>query len=153
VNVQPAAETVIRRSVTVNAPVQRAFRVFTEELGSWWPFEGHSVSEGEAETAVFEGRVGGRLFERSRDGRELLWGTILAWEPPYRFVLTWHPGRGEDTAQELEVRFLGEDNRTRVELEHRGWEKLGDAMPKVVRSYEAGWDRVLGERYAAAARA
>ncbi len=145
------AETVIRQSVTVNVPVQRAFRLFTEELDSWWPFEGHSIGEAEAETVVFEGRAGGRLLERSRDGRELLCGTIVAWEPPYRFVTTWHPGRGENTAQELEVRFLGEGNRTRVELEHRGWEKLGDAMPEVVRSYEAGWDRILSERYAAAA--
>ena len=142
--------TVIRKSVTANAPVERAFRIFTEELGSWWPFEGHSLSDAEAESAHLEGRVGGRLFERSRDGRELLWGTIVVWEPPYRFVTTWHPGRDEDSAQELEVRFVDEGERTRVEVEHRGWEKLADAVPEVLRSYEEGWNIVLGERYAAA---
>ncbi len=141
--------TAVRKSVTVTAPVERAFRIFTDELGSWWPFQGHSLSDAEVETAILEGRVGGRLFERSRDGRELLWGTIVAWEPPHRFATTWHPGRDEATAQELEVRFHAEGDRTRVEVEHRGWERLGDEMPEVIRSYEEGWDRI-GKRYAAA---
>ncbi len=141
--------TAVRKSVTVTAPVERSFRIFTDEFGSWWPFGGHSLSDAEVEPAILGGRVGGRLFECSRDGREILWGTIVAWEPPHRFVTTWHPGRDEATAQELEVRFHAERDRTRVEVEHRGWEKLGDEMSEVIRSDEEGWDRI-GKRYAAA---
>jgi uncharacterized protein YndB with AHSA1/START domain len=140
---------VITKTVTVNAPVEKAFRVFTEEVATWWPFEGHSVSDTEAETVVIEGRVGGRMFERSRSGEEFLWGTIQVWEPPHRFATTWHPGRDEQTAQELELRFSSEGAQTRVELEHRGWERLGDEGEPRARNYDEGWNATL-ERYAAA---
>jgi uncharacterized protein YndB with AHSA1/START domain len=148
---EPATEAAaIRKSVTVNAPAEKAFRVFTEEVGSWWLFEGHSVFDVDAETTAIEPVEGGRWLERSRDGREIVWGTILAWEPPHRLVTSWHPGRDAETAQELEIRFVPEGDRTRVELEHRGWEKRPDDLPAVIRRYEAGWERILGERYAAA---
>ena len=80
----------VRRSVSVERPVEDAFRVFTEEIGSWWPLETHSRAgerDGvEAETAVLEGRVGGRLYERVSDGTEADWGTMIAWEPPHRLA-------------------------------------------------------------------
>lgn len=84
----------IRKTVTVECPVEHAFRTFTEEIGTWWPLHHSSISataeDGEApETAVLEPRPGGRLYERDRDGRECTWGTVLAWEPPHRLAIEW----------------------------------------------------------------
>jgi uncharacterized protein YndB with AHSA1/START domain len=150
---QMTDELAIRKSIVVNCSVERAFRVFTEEIGSWWPFAGgHSIFEQEAETAVVEGRVGGRVYERARNGDEGDWGTVTAWDPPRRFAMTWHPGRGEETAQELEVVFSADGEGTRVELVHTGWERLGARMDEAMAGYQVGWDRVLSAYVAAAGK-
>jgi uncharacterized protein YndB with AHSA1/START domain len=141
---------VLRKAITVDAPVEQAFRVYTEGIATWWPLKTHSVAEGRVETAVFEGHAGGRIFEREVDGTEHLWGTVLEWDPPHRFVHTWHPGRGEETAQRVELRFASEGEGTRIELEHRGWENLGADAAKIYENYDGGWDYVFGERFAGA---
>jgi uncharacterized protein YndB with AHSA1/START domain len=141
---QQASETAVRKSVVVDRPVEDAFRVYTEQVGSWWPFaKTHSVTEEDVETVILEGREGGRFYELTKSGDEHLWGTILVWEPPQRIVHSWHPGRGEETSQEVEVTFTQVGNGTRVDLVHTGWEVLGDRMAEVVASYETGWDVVL----------
>jgi uncharacterized protein YndB with AHSA1/START domain len=139
---------VIRKSIVVQRPVDDAFRVFTEGIGDWWPFGGHSIFDDQGETVVFEPRVGGRVYERSTSGEEGVWGTLTAWEPPHRLAMTWHPGREAETAQDLEVRFSPEGDGTRVDLVHAGWERLGDRMAEISGHYDEGWDFVLG-RYAA----
>lgn len=163
---EPSMETneiePVRRSVTVGASVDRAFEVFTNGLGTWWPLEHHSVSVGGGEddaaaappqTAVLEPRVGGRVFERLADGTEHDWGRVLVWEPPTRLVLAWQPNRDPQAPTEVEVRFIAEaDGGTRVELEHRGWERLGADAERARESYAGGWPGVL-ERFAAAADA
>ena len=142
---QQTSETAIRKSVVVNRPVEDAFRVYTEQVGSWWPFaKTHSVAKEDVETVILEGREGGRFYERTKSGEEHLWGTMLVWEPPQRIVYSWHPGRGEGTAQEVEVTFTPSGNGTRVELVHTGWEKLGERMEAAVAEYTMGWDKVLG---------
>ncbi len=146
-------ELVVRKSITVRCSVEDAFRVFTDEIGSWWPLASHSVGGSRARTCAMEGRVGGRLFERLDDGTEETWGTVTAWEPPLRLSYTWHPGRDETTAQEVEMRFSPAGDGTRVELEHRGWEKLGDEAEETAKGYDSGWDYVLGQRYGDAANA
>jgi uncharacterized protein YndB with AHSA1/START domain len=138
---------VLRKSIVVQRPVDDAFRVFTEGMGDWWPFGGHSIFDDQGETVVFEPRVGGRVYERSTSGEEAVWGTLTAWEPPRRLAMTWHPGREEETAQDLEVRFSTEGNGTRVDLVHTGWERLGDRMAEISGHYDEGWEFVLG-RYA-----
>jgi uncharacterized protein YndB with AHSA1/START domain len=136
----------IQKSVVVPLPPEKAFELFTARMGAWWPLGGrHSLFE-EARTAEVEGRVGGRVYEISTDGEEGVWGTVTAWEPPHRLVYTWHPGRGEETAQEVEVLFIPDGEGTRVNLEHRGWERA----PGKRGSYDEGWDFVLG-RYVEAA--
>jgi uncharacterized protein YndB with AHSA1/START domain len=139
------ATDVVRRSVTVQRPVDEAFRLFTEGIATWWPIDSHSIGRGDEppETVVMEGGEGGRLYERMRDGNEANWGTILAWEPPHRIVLSWElrPGR---PATEIEVRFSPEAEGTRVELEHRGWERLGAEAEAAKASYRDGWAKVLG---------
>jgi uncharacterized protein YndB with AHSA1/START domain len=147
---QETSERVVEKSVTVSVPVERAFEVFTAEIGAWWPLRTHSVDSARSETVVMESWVGGRLYERSPSGEEHVWGTIAAWEPPSRVVYSWHPGRGEETAQEVEVTFSPEGEGTRVDLRHYGWEKLGDRMDESVADYDEGWDLVIAD-YAAAA--
>jgi uncharacterized protein YndB with AHSA1/START domain len=147
---QATGELVIERSITVNAPVEDAFSIYTEGIATWWPLDTHSVAKEKADTVVFEPRSGGRIFERDTDGVEHVWGQVIEWDPPHRFVHTWHPGRGDDTAQHVEMRFVPEGTGTRIDLEHRGWERLGEDAAKVYTSYDVGWDYVLGERYLAA---
>lgn len=142
---------VLRKTVTVAAPPERAFHLFTEGISTWWPLATHSVAAERADAAVFEPHEDGRIYERTRDGDEHEWGRVTAWEPPVRVAYTWHPGRGPDTAQDVEVRFTPAGEGTHVELVHTGWERLGDRAEDVFGSYDGGWDFVLGERFAGAA--
>jgi uncharacterized protein YndB with AHSA1/START domain len=144
---------VLRKAVTVSCTVDDAFRVFTEGIATWWPLRTHSVSKDRAVTCALEGKVGGRLFERDSEGAEHAWGVILVWEPPHRFVFTWYPGRNEDTAQQVEVWFSAAADGTRVDLEHRGWEKYGEGVDEAFKGYDTGWDLVFGDRYSQAANA
>jgi uncharacterized protein YndB with AHSA1/START domain len=142
----------VRRSVTVARNPEEAFRVFTEEISSWWPLETHSIGKDgrPAETAVMDGREGGRFYERTGSGTEH-WGTILVWDPPNRVVISWEL-KPERPPTEVDVRFTREGDGTRVELEHRGFERLGDHAEEVAAGYRDGWSKVLG-RYAEMANA
>jgi uncharacterized protein YndB with AHSA1/START domain len=147
----------VRRSVTVSAPPERAFEVFTAGFNSWWPIETHHIGEVDAAEAVIEPRAGGRWFERGVDGSECDWGFVTAFEPPHRLLLAWHLtpeyAFDPDPAQATEVEVLftpQEDGGTLVELEHRGFEKYGD--PEKIResvSQKGGWGDLL-EMYAKA---
>jgi uncharacterized protein YndB with AHSA1/START domain len=139
----------VRKRIAVQAPPERAFAIFTEGIAGWWPLGTHSVGaerdDVSAETVVFEGRVGGRLFERLTDGAEVDWGEVVVWEPPHRVVLTWHPGYADSSvASEIEVRFHAEGGGTRLDFEHRGWERLGERAQRTRDGYESGWDITLG---------
>ena len=133
--------TAVTESIVVDAPAERAFQVFTEEMGTWWPPE-HHILEGDLAEMVFEPRVGGRIYDRATDGSECQWARVLAYEPPSRVVFSWDISLAwkieTDPAKtsEVEIRFVPEAaNRTRVELEHRnierhgeGWEKMRDSV-------------------------
>jgi len=140
----------VRRAVVVDVPVERAFRVFTEEMGRWWPLDTHHTNPAGAVTAVVEPRVGGRWFERAEDGSEADWGRVLAWEPPDRLLLAWHLSPewrfDPERASEVEVRFLPEGpSSTRGELEHRKFEVYGAEAEKVraVLEQPNAWTGVL----------
>ncbi len=147
---QMTDELAVRKSIVVQCSVERAFHVFTERMEDWWPFEGHSLFDAQGKAVVFEPRAGGRVLEVSTTGEEGLWGTLTAWDPPSGLAMSWHPGRGEETAQDLEIRFSPEGEATRVDLTHTGWERLGDRMAEIGGHYAEGWDVVLG-RFAEAA--
>ena len=119
-----------------------AFAAFTDRIGAWWPLPTHSVNGDRAGGVAF---VGDRLVERAVDGTESVWGEVLAWEPPHRLVLTWHPGREATPASEVEVRFVPDEDGTRVELEHRGWEHFGAEAAARRRGYvgPGTWGQVL----------
>jgi uncharacterized protein YndB with AHSA1/START domain len=133
----------VRQSVRVRRPIEAAFELFTRDIGTWWPVETHHV-RGDVEAVVFEGGLGGRIYERSRSGETTEWGRVLAWEPPSRVVFTWERTRGSGAATEVEVRFFAEEPTiTRVDLEHRGWERLADHVEQRER-YLNGWPFVVG---------
>jgi Activator of Hsp90 ATPase homolog 1-like protein len=140
---EPAVALAIRKSVAVAAPVETAFRVFIAELGAWWPLASKSVSQEQAETVIVEPRVGGRVYERARSGEEHAWGEVLVWEPSSRFAFSWHPGRSAETSQEVDVRFTSVDSGTRVDLEHRGWERLVGPGGEIPEHFDSGWDEAL----------
>ena len=146
------ASTSVQTSIVVDAPIDRAFKIFTEDMASWWPPD-HHILEGELAEMVFEPRVGGAIYDRATDGNVCQWARVLAYEPPNRLVFSWDislqwkaetdPAR----TSEVEVRFVAEsDSRTRVELEHRnldrhgpGWEQMRDAVGS-----PGGWNAVVG---------
>ena len=145
----------VRTQVVVQAPVQRAFDVFTQDMISWWPAD-HHLLEGELAEMVLEPRVGGRIYDRNVDGRECTWARVLAYDPPDRIVFSWditpqwQLETNPDRTSEVEVRFVAEsDSRTRVELEHRALERHGEdweGLSEVVAS-PGGWPKTL-EAYA-----
>jgi uncharacterized protein YndB with AHSA1/START domain len=149
-----APSTSVKVQVVVDAPIERAFRVFTEKFDSFKPREHNLLAVPIAET-IFEPRVGGHVYDRGVDGSECRWARVLAYEPPNRVVISWDisPRWQIETdpakTSEVEVRFISEGaKRTRLELEHRnlerhglGWESVRGGV-----SGDAGWPLYL-ERY------
>ena len=140
----------VRKTVTVRATQRRAFTVFTEGYGTWWPRE-HHLGDADLVDAIIEPFAGGRFYEKGADGSECDWGSVLSYEPPHRVVLSWHlqgdwrydpdPAR----ASEIEVRFIAEaPDRTRVELEHRHIERhrLAERVVEGIESPD-GWSGIL----------
>ncbi len=146
----------VRKEITVEAPLETAFMVFTERFGDFKPRE-HNLLGVPIAATVFEPRVGGHIYDRGEDGSECRWARVLAFEPPHRVVFSWDIGPtwqlelDPENASEVEVRFVADGpDRTRVELEHRhidrhgpGWEAVADGV-----AGEGGWPLYL-ERYAA----
>jgi uncharacterized protein YndB with AHSA1/START domain len=146
-----AADTTVNHSIVVEAPIERAFKVFTEDFGKFKPAQHNLLRSPIAET-VFEPRVGGHLYDRGVDGTECRWARVLAYEPPSRVLLSWNispqwqietdPGK----TSEWEVRFTAETpHRTRVEIEHRHLDRHGDGWESVRAGVggDGGWPLYL----------
>ena len=139
----------VRKSVRVAAPQARAFDVFTQGIGRWWP-KTHHIGASELDTQIIEPCQGGRWFERGVDGVECEIGHVLIWEPPARVVLAWQLGPewkfDADLTTEVEVRFSpAGDNATVVDLEHRHLERLGDRAGAFRQQIDSsgGWGGLL----------
>jgi uncharacterized protein YndB with AHSA1/START domain len=155
-----ASDTATRHSIVVEAPIERAFSVFTDGFGTFKPRE-HNLLQVDIAETVFETHVGGNIYDRGVDGSECRWARVLAFEPPNRVVFSWDISpqwqieTDRDKTSEVEVRFIAEaPDRTRVELEHRnldrhgpGWESARDGV-----AADQGWQLYL-ERFAAQANA
>jgi uncharacterized protein YndB with AHSA1/START domain len=151
------SEDAVHRSVTVRAPAERAFAVFTEGFATWW-LPAYTWARDSLDSIGIEPREGGHCFEKGPFGFHLDWGRVLVWEPSQRLVFTWQigpmrvPQPNPDRASQVEVRFLAEGpSRTRVALEHRGFSRHGEGAD----GYRAGMDSPQGwtlilDRYAAA---
>jgi uncharacterized protein YndB with AHSA1/START domain len=148
-------DTSVTTSIVVEAPIEKAFSVFTDDIGSWWTPE-HHILQAELKEMVFEPRVGGHIIDRGVDGSECAWARVLAYDPPNRLVFSWDVSpqwqlqTDHTRTSEVEVRFVAESPaRTRVELEHRnldlhgdGWNTMRDAV-----GAPDGWGHGL-QRYA-----
>lgn len=139
----------VRKTLTVRATPETAFRVFTEGFDRWWP-RSHHIGKAELARAIIEPKAGGRWYEVGVDGSECPWGEVLAWEPPGRLLLAWRLNAqweyDPDLLTEVEVRFTAlDDGQTRVDFEHRGFERMGaggEAARAGVDS-PSGWGAIL----------
>ena len=139
----------IHLAFDVDCSVDHAFDVWTRRIAQWWPSD-HTVSAEDDLLVVLEGRRGGRIFERRANGLEHDWGEVTIWEPPSRLGYTWHLNRDRSDATEVEIRFLPSGAATRVEIEHRGWERLGSEAQSWRDRNHGGWSTLLPQYVAAA---
>jgi uncharacterized protein YndB with AHSA1/START domain len=150
-------KTRVQKVVHVQAPQSVAWRVFTEQMGSWWPLAYYKIGKANAVDAVIEPRVGGRWYERGDDGSTCDWGSVLAWEPQSRLVLSWDINADfqydPNLKTEIEVRFIADGkDRTRVELEHRHLDRYGARRDEMWTIFDStgDWGKIL-ESFARAA--
>lgn len=151
IEIAPVVKTLdVRRSAA------DAFRVFVHEMDRWWPLETHALApenKTKAIALVVESHPGGRVYEKTEDGRTFDWGEVLVFEPGARFAMTWQLGRAREASGEVEVRFEPTSAQScRVTLVHTGWERMEDGA-KMREGYNMGWGEVFGRRYAALAAA
>jgi uncharacterized protein YndB with AHSA1/START domain len=155
-NVDVANPTLsIKKQLAVDAPIERAFRVFTANMGAWWPKE-HHIGKSPLKDCVVEPKAGGRWYEVTEDGGTCEWGQVLAYDPPRRLVLAWQLNAAFEfdpkLVTEVEVRFsaLG-PSRTQVDFEHRNIERFGETAPKLRDLMDGGWGQIM-ESFARTAR-
>jgi len=148
----------VRKSLRVNTLPDHAFYVFTAGLGRWWPLD-HGIGKTPRQAVVMETRLGGRWYEVAEDGTQTNVGRIIVWDPPRRFVMTWDINSQwkPDTtvSSEVEVQFIPDGaNATRVELEHRKFERMGaEGGEKMRKDVDGGWPGLLELFKTAAERA
>lgn len=145
----------VRKAIRIEVPQAVAWRVFTEQMGTWWPLSVYKIGKANAVDAVIEPRVGGRWYERGDDGSTCDWGSVLVWQPTSRLVLSWDIDADfqyDPTLQtEIEIRFIAEqDGATRVELEHRRLDRFGDRRDQMRTIFDKTGD--WGQLLAALAR-
>ena len=157
----PAVDVPVRKSITVKTNPERAFRVFTEGIDTWWPRE-HTIGKSPMKKNIIEGRAGGRCYSEQVDNTECDWGRVLVWEPPRRFVMawqvtpTWQYEPELSKSSEVEVRFTPQpDGSTRVDLEHRYFSRHGAGVETMRTAVEGpgGWPMTLELFKAAAGKA
>jgi uncharacterized protein YndB with AHSA1/START domain len=141
----------LRMAFEVGCPVEHAFRVWTSGIATWWPAD-HTVTGQSGLSVVMQAGVGGRIYERTSGGTEHDWGQVTVWEPPGRLAYQWHLRRDRADATDVDIRFTATGpGRTRVEIEHRGWERLGRAADQWRDRNQQGWDTLLPHYQAAIA--
>lgn len=140
----------VRKSIVVAAPPLRAFEVFTAGIDRWWP-KSHNIGNAPIKRCVLEPFVGGRWYNDLEDGSDVTVGHVRVWDPGQSFVVSWEisakwkPDPRTQVASEVEVRFVREgENRTRVEIEHRNFERMGPEAGEAMRNaVDKGWPGVL----------
>jgi uncharacterized protein YndB with AHSA1/START domain len=144
----------VRKSLVVDAAPDVAFAVFTAGIDRWWP-RTHGIGPGPVRESVIEPFVGGRWYTRHEDGSIAVVGHVRVWRPGEQLTVTWEisadwkPDPRPAFTSEVAVRFSAEpDGRTRVELEHRNFERMdGAGAEKMRRELDGGWPAIL-ERFA-----
>lgn len=141
----------IVKTVTVRCAPGTAFRVFTADIGRWYPLDMYSVRP--AIDCRFEPHVGGRLYEIGADGAETLWGRVIGWNPPHSLAIAWHARASEAEAQRVDITFRAVAGGTEVRLVHAGWERLQVEAAEWRDKYDRGWVEIFERRFKASADA
>jgi len=139
----------VRKTVRVNANAARAFDVFANNINRWWPAS-HTILKAPLKETIIEPFVKGRWYQIGEDGSQCDTGHVMAWEPPHRLLLAWQINADwqfdPKLITEVEVKFIAEGERTtRVELEHRNLERMGEKAETVRASVDSpnGWGAIL----------
>jgi uncharacterized protein YndB with AHSA1/START domain len=139
----------VRKTILVQASADKAFEVFTAGIDRWWP-KSHGIGATPVTRSIIEGFVGGRWYTKHEDGAEVVIGHVRVWQPAERFVVTWEisaawkPDARAALASEVDVRFIAAAEGTRVELEHRNFERMGAEAGQTMRnSVDNGWPAIL----------
>ena len=113
-------------SLRVTATPERAFEVFTRDVGLWWrPNALFHFTPRSPGVVSFEGELGGRFIETLPSGKVFEIGRITAWEPGVRLAFGWRQATFmPDQHTEVEVRFEPVGAETRITVEHRGWDTV-----------------------------
>ena len=142
----------LKLTFEVACSAEQAFDVWTSRIDSWWPSD-HTVTGRADLVVVFQSGVGGRIYERTAEGVEHDWGVVTIWDPPQRLAYLWHLGRDRDAATDVDIRFVAQGpGDTRVEIEHRGWERLGESAGAWRDRNRIGWQTLLPHFAAAITR-
>ena len=150
---QTAPAAAVKRTLHLGVPIDRAFRVLTEKMGTWW-LASHHIARTPFADIVVEPHAGGRWFERDADGVECDWGRVLLWNPPKQLVLAWHLqpdfqySADASQASEVSFEFIPEGpEATRLEFEHRHIERHGEGWEKLRAGVDSpgGWTCILAE--------
>jgi uncharacterized protein YndB with AHSA1/START domain len=148
---ETATHATLTKTVHVEAPVGRAFELFTARLGEWWPLPTHSVGGETARDVAMQCRLGGQIVETLADGSTAVWGTVTDWVSPQLVAFTWHPGQPEAEATRVEVSFAASGEGTEVTLRHSGWSSRPDGE-RARSQYDGGWDLVVSRFTVSVAR-
>ena len=145
----------VKKTVYAACGPNEAFEIFTDRIDAWWPKDTHSIvasrGDGEPKSIVFEPQTGGRIYELSADGTIHDWGRVVEADRGKKLLFSWYVGRAPHEASEIEIRFEDAgDKGTRVDLEHRNWDRFGAEAQAIRDRYNSGWDFVLGECYVSA---
>ncbi len=133
----------VSKTVQVRCSLEAAFRIWTEQIDSWWP-KGHSRSGDPRTVVFFEAGAGGRFYERTSAGVEFDWGRIVEWSPPHYFAFYWYLGSDPERPSRVDVHFTEQKNgETRVEVMHRGPELIGELWSQRSNRFQTSWEHVL----------
>jgi uncharacterized protein YndB with AHSA1/START domain len=118
-----------------------AFELWATRTSLWWPHS-HSRSGDPRLTVTFEQRAGGRIFERTPDGKEYDWGEVVVWDPPRRLAYLWHIYGERSQATNVTIDFEPRAGGTLVSIVHDGWDRIPSGAELRERNV-GGWSGLL----------
>ncbi len=140
----PAVMTApLRLSFDVDCAPDHAFSVWTSKIGTWWPRD-HTVS-GDADEVVLESGAGrpDLRADGGGDAARVGRGHRVGAAPPSGLPLAHRPRAAPRPPRWRSPSSAREATRTRIEIEHTGWEALGDEAEVWRDQNRGGWDALL----------
>ncbi len=130
----------ISKTVMLACQPERAFILFTEQAGLWWPADRRHTQDAASEIRI---EAAGRFFERSGAGVEVELGVVLIFEPARRLLLNWYPGTGPANPTQVEIKFEAVATGSRVTVCHTAGVAGQDVFARNAPAYTRSWESVL----------